>query len=105
MWLVHNGALGEGDFLIMDNARIHFADEARDIVSVVLLAAGARQLFLPAYSPELNPCEFVFGFVKEKMSRERGEDDMWAEALSHFGAITLAQMDAWYRHCIMAPLG
>ena len=104
VWLIDQGALGAGDFLVMDNARIHHAADSAQIVDGLMLAIGARLLFLPAYSPELNPCEFVFGYVKEKMSRERGSWEMWHEALAYFSAVTFPQMDAWYRHCIMAPI-
>ena len=103
-WLVREGALGYGDALVLDNARIHFAEEAKDIVDIVLDTVGARILFLPAYSPELNPCEFVFGYVKGKMCTHRGAEDMWMEALQHFANVTNEQMDTWYRHCILGPL-
>ena len=43
--LLADWALQEGDFLVLDNARVHHA-------------VGATA-FLPAYSPELNPCTCV----------------------------------------------
>lgn len=105
IWLVDEGGIVAGDTVIMDNARIHDAAESRVVVAAVLDVVGARLIFLPAYSPELNPCELVFSHVKRAMATHRGEGGMWEEALSRFHAITLAQMDAWYKHCIMAPLG
>ena len=105
IWLVDEGGIVEGDIVIMDNARIHDAAESRVVVAAVLDVVGARLIFLPAYSPELNPCELVFSHVKRAMAAHRGGGGMWEEALSRFHAITLAQMDAWHKHCIMAPLG
>lgn len=57
-----------GDTLVVDNARIH---KARDIVPTLraaLAAAGVRMLFLPTYSPELNPCELIFAQVCQSVS-------------------------------------
>jgi len=30
-------------------------------------STGATIVYLPTYSPELNPCEMVFGFVKNSL--------------------------------------
>ena len=43
----------EKDVLIMDNMRSHHAKQ----VQAVLAAAGVKVLFLPPYSPDLNPIE------------------------------------------------
>ena len=48
--------------LVMDNVRIHHSREATGF----MIENGIRHIFLPAYSPELNPIENVFGVVKEK---------------------------------------
>jgi transposase len=102
--MVEQGALTAGDVLVLDNARIHYATENRIIIAQLLDLAGVRMIFLPAYSPELNPCELVFSFVKRAMSVGRGDGEMWEEALQLFHSVTHAQMDVWYRHCIMGPL-
>lgn len=47
----------------MDNASIHHVDAVRDLIE----GAGARLLFLPPYSPDLNPCEGVFSQIKSMM--------------------------------------
>jgi len=44
----------------MDNASIHHVDEVLQIIE----NAGAKVIFLPPYSPDLNPLEPVFGKVK-----------------------------------------
>ena len=43
-----------------DNASIHHVDEVLQIIE----NAGAKVIFLPPYSPDLNPLEPVFGKVK-----------------------------------------
>ena len=46
--------------LIMDNCSIHHIEH----VTTLIEEAGILLLFLPPYSPDLNPIECVFGFVK-----------------------------------------
>ena len=105
IWLIEAGGLRQGDTLVLDNARIHFAAESSAMVAQILVVAGVRMVFLPAYSPELNPCELVFSHVKRAMSFGREPGEMWAEALGHFARVTFAEMDRWYMHCIITPLG
>ena len=47
--------------VILDNASIHHVDAISDII---VDQVGARLLFLPPYSPDLNPLEEVFSKVK-----------------------------------------
>ena len=51
--------------LVMDNARIHQASDARDYLR------DNNHIYLPPYSPELNQIELVFG-VLIKRFRGRG---------------------------------
>ena len=51
--------------LVMDNARIHHAREARQYLEENQI----RHLYLPPYSPELNPIENVFGVLKKRYRR------------------------------------
>ena len=46
--------------VIMDNAKIHIFQELENAVH----QCGARIIFLPPYSPELNPIEVCFGQLK-----------------------------------------
>jgi len=59
--------LGEGDYLILDNAQIHKARSTRDAMLQLENSYGFKLVFLPTYSPELNPCELVFNKVKHYM--------------------------------------
>lgn len=52
--------LQPGDVVIMDNLGSH----KRQAVRRAIRAAGAKLLFLPAYSPDLNPIEQVFAKLK-----------------------------------------
>ena len=46
--------------VIMDNASIHHVHGVVDLIE----SQGARLIFLPPYSPDLNPLEEVFSKVK-----------------------------------------
>ena len=52
--------LSPGDVVIMDNLSSH----KRPAVRKAIRSAGARLLFLPPYSPDLNPIEQVFAKLK-----------------------------------------
>jgi transposase len=52
--------LRPGDVVIMDNLGSH----KRQAIRRAIRAAGAKLLFLPAYSPDLNPIEQVFAKLK-----------------------------------------
>lgn len=52
--LLNAGVLKRGDVLIMDNARIHDAEDMLPILDILLRAAGVVLYFLPRYSPEVR---------------------------------------------------
>ena len=53
--------------VIMDNAAIHHVD---NVVDFIENQAQARLIFLPLYSPDLNPVEEVFSQVKNIMKQK-----------------------------------
>jgi transposase len=53
--------LRTGDAVIMDNLSSHKRSRTRELIEGV----GARLLFLPPYSPDLNPIEMIFAKVKQ----------------------------------------
>jgi transposase len=67
--------LRPGDVVIMDNLSSHKSPE----VAALIEAAGAILLFLPAYSPDLNPIEMAFAKFKSELRKaaERTKDALW----------------------------
>jgi transposase len=67
--------LRPGDIVILDNLGGHKGKAVRRSIR----AAGARLLFLPPYSPDLNPIEQVFAKLKQLMRKaaERTFDPTW----------------------------
>jgi transposase len=67
--------LKAGDIVILDNLGSHKGDEVRRLIE----ARGAQLLFLPPYSPDLNPIEMAFSKFKGllRTAAERSLDDLW----------------------------
>ena len=59
--------LKPGDIVVMDNLGSHKSKAVRDAIR----SAGARRLFLPAYSPDLNPIEQAFSKLKTLLRKAR----------------------------------
>jgi len=64
-----------GDVVIMDNLGSHKGTAVRNAIR----AAGAHLLFLPPYSPDLNPIEQVFAKLKHlvRTASERTVEAVW----------------------------
>ena len=67
MLLLDKEYLVAGDILIMDSARIHGADATWDLVFGLLNTKGVQLIYLPKYSPEFNPVELFWRYLKTKI--------------------------------------
>lgn len=56
----------KGHYIIMDNAPIHTSDNIRKFIE----SRGYGCVYLPPYSPELNPIEQFWSAVKSKLKRK-----------------------------------
>jgi len=67
--------LSPGDVVVLDNLGSHKARAARAAVR----ARGAHLIFLPPYSPDLNPIEQVFAKLKHlvRKAQPRSVEDTW----------------------------
>ncbi|MEY2942832.1 MAG: hypothetical protein RLY97_846 [Pseudomonadota bacterium] len=67
--------LSSGDVVIMDNLSSH----KRPAIRTAIHSVGARLLFLPPYSPDLNPIEQVFAKLKHliRKAAERTHETTW----------------------------
>jgi transposase len=86
-----------GSVLVLDNASIHKGGKIECLVS----EAGCRVLYLPPYSPDLNPIELAWAFVKSQV-RKRGprEDALRQQAVeAALAAIPETLAPACFRHC------
>ena len=67
--------LKPGDVVIMDNLAAHKSMPVKDAIE----ALGARLLFLPPYSPDLNPIENAFAKLKALLRKAaaRSIEQLW----------------------------
>ena len=89
--------LSPGDVVVMDNLSSHKGPRVRALAE----AAGARVLFLPPYSPDLNPIELAFAKLKQLL-RSAGHRTMaalWADVQRMLDLITPADAAGFVRHC------
>jgi len=100
LYLLEEGKLVSGDYLILDNCGIHGADESWGTLYTLLEAAGVSLIFLPTYSPEFNPCELVFAQVKNYLRHHRTSAPFDREILNAFSAITFMDLYLMYMQCI-----
>ena len=80
--------------VILDNASIHHVSE----ISTAIQDMGALILFLPPYSPDMNPIEELFAKVKAMMKMQTEYEDIDVIALSAFAQVTQQDCRNWIAH-------
>jgi len=69
-----------GSVFIMDNARFHRKDVLREMAE----SANCRVLFLPAYSPDLNPIENEWANLKSFLRNYGRDFEITSDAVYHY---------------------
>jgi len=87
--LIETGFLDPDSILIMDNARFHDAAAIAPLLSALLDMFRIRLVFLPSYSPELNPIETLFGQVKNDVRAREMDQPFRASIIDAFARVTL----------------
>lgn len=88
--------LRPGQVVIMDNPRIHRIPGIREVIE----EAGCRLLYLPTYSPELNPIEECWSKIKAGLRAIKARTQEALESAVQAVARTVAPEDAagWFAH-------
>jgi transposase len=86
-----------GDILVMDNLSAHKDRQALSLLE----EAGVTVRFLPAYSPDYNPIEFMWSKVKALLRKAEARTN---EALLHaigdaLERVTKRDATQWFAHC------
>jgi len=89
--------LRQGDVVIMDNLSSHRRPRVRELIE----SAAARLVFLPAYSPDLNPIELVFAKVKQLLRSIacRTREALWNAMQSILTQVTPSDAANCFKHC------
>jgi transposase len=90
-------ALAPGDVVVLDNLAAHKVDGVRQAIA----AAGATILYLPPYSPDLNPIEQLFAKLKTLLRKAaaRTRDTLWSTIGHLLETEPPAECANYLRHC------
>lgn len=86
-----------GDIVICDNLATHKVIGVREAIE----ACGASLLYLPPYSPDLNPIELAFSKLKRllRSAAERTVDALWTAIGRLLQQFTPEECANYIRHC------
>ena len=89
--------LKPGDIVVMDNLSSHKVPAVRQQIE----DARAALLYLPPYSPDLNPIESAFAKLKQLMrsAAHRTVDHLWHDLQRMLDAISPSDAQGFFRHC------
>ena len=89
--------LSEGDIVVMDNLSAHKAEAVGRMIG----ERGAELLYLPPYSPDLNPIERCWSKIKTALRAAKARtSERLNEAIKQaFETVTESDARAWFKHC------
>jgi transposase len=93
--------LKAGQVVVLDGLGAHRTARVREFIE----GRGAELLFLPSYSPDLNPIEEAFSKIKNIVRKAGARtrealNEVMGEALA---AVTLEDVAGWFSHCGYQP--
>lgn len=93
--------LGAGQVVAMDNLSAHKGGRVRELVEAV----GCELLYLPAYSPDLNPIEEAFSKIKGLLRKAKARTrDALVEAMGWtISAVSARDAKGFFEHCGYCP--
>jgi transposase len=89
--------LRKGQVVVMDNLSAHKGEKVRELIE----GRGCELLYLPPYSPELNPIEEAFSKIKGLMRKaEARSREALLEALgAAISALSAQEARGFFEHC------
>lgn len=93
--------LRAGQVVVMDNLSAHKGGRVRELIE----ARGCTLLYLPAYSPDLNPIEEAFSKIKGLLRKaEARSRDALVEAMGRaLSAVSARDARSFFEHCGYRP--
>jgi len=88
--------LNAGDVVLLDNLSSHKVEGALDPI----YERGAYVWFLPVYSADLNPIEFMWSKVRAvlRQLKARFWEDLQKALKTALAANTLSDISGWFKH-------
>jgi transposase len=85
--------LKKGQIVFLDNVSTHKVDGVEEAIE----ARGARAVFLPAYSPDLNPIEQLFARLKSflRKMKARTVEELWRAIASFLKGVSKEECKAY----------
>lgn len=89
--------LRPGDTVILDNLAAHKVAGVREAIEAV----GARLVYLPPYSPDLNPIELAFAKLKTllRSAAARAIDQLETTIVNCLDRFSTTECGHYFRHC------
>ena len=89
--------LNGNSVLVMDNMKSHRAKAVKELLD----SSGIRYIYLPPYSPDLNPIEKLWSKVKALLRKFKARTlDILPNAIQHaFQDISPSDCSGWFRSC------
>lgn len=89
--------LRPGDMVVLDNLSSHKRARTRQLIE----QAGAGVLYLPPYSPDMNPIEMIFSKIKQALRSLacRTRQTLWLAMQAVLDRITTADAANCFQHC------
>ena len=83
--------------LVMDNMRSHHAKAVKELLD----SSGIQYIYLPPYSPDLNPIEKLWSKVKALLRKFKARtlEELPDAIQNAFRAVTAADCSGWFKSC------
>lgn len=90
--------LRRGDLVVMDNLNMHKSLATRRLIE----AAGATPMYLPTYSPELNPIELLWAHLKRALRRLAldDQDSLRSAVRTLRRRVPLSHISGWFKRAL-----
>ena len=88
--------LAPGSVLVLDNARIHHGGN----IAALVERAGCSLLYLPPYSPDFNPIEMLWSWLKSHVRAlaPRDQEQRWSAIRDIADALPQHFAVHWFKH-------
>ena len=90
-------SLSEGQVVMMDNLGAHRPKRIRELIE----ARGGELVYVPSYSPEMNPIEQAFSKIKNILRKlgARTHEALLEAMEEALCKVTPAEAAGWFGHC------